>query len=228
MSSSSLSRSWLAVLAVTLASVACGYWLTDVAMSGRSPAVEAVDAVAEVTPSPEPPTPAASKPMAALPPAPVAVVASPATTVPEPVTPAATSPTPAPPPLQRAWVETPVTPEPEPDIEDETPAEEPVDAPLASELAFDDPDMRAMDPDDEDYDEVVEALQRFHEFEKEIRSYEELTPEAWQELQARHLPETEALLDRAAALNLAGHPAEAESLMLEWDLLEAKYAKKVK
>jgi hypothetical protein len=218
---------WFPVSAVTALAFLVGYALAGFALPGPPPPDEVPIPIASPEVAPAAAAPAGGtpprqvpSPAAAPPPAPTLVpVTTPPTPVYRPRGAQATAPdAPLPLPVARPSAR----PELEPDPQEEA------EGIVITATALDEPDMTGMDPGDDAYDEVVEAQQRFHDLEVDIVSQGELTPEVWASLQEKHAAATQQLLDRAAQLNLSGHPLEAESLLVEWESLEARYAKRVR
>jgi|GEM_PF-4536790 len=93
----------------------------------------------------------------------------------------------------------------------------------ATAAAMEEPDMSEFEVTDPDYDEVVEAHQLFHDFETDILSRGQITPAVWAELIEAHAPAKEEMLERSVVLARAGEADKSESLLLEWNALEAGY-----
>lgn len=108
--------------------------------------------------------------------------------------------------------------------EDENPFQDFVDAgqPLTA-AAMKDPDMRSMTGDEDAYDPVTEARQRFNELETDLLAEVPLTPESWRAVTAAHQDDVKGVFQRAKALTDAGNNDEARELLEEWAELQGKY-----
>ncbi len=215
-----MNRSWIPIGGLCVAAALFGYWLAGSFVQSGPP--EAIAASVNNAPAEAPPTE----------PEPVPAVAAPTPAPPAPVATAPKERAPEVAEIRRRLLDAaPVTrPAPAPAKvipRSERPAQDGDPEALVTGGAMDEIDMSLLLPSHEDYDEVVEAQQRFNAFELAIRAEEELTQEVFEEVKAAHLHDLEAMLERSEELAAAGFVNEADSLILEWDSMERSLARRV-
>jgi hypothetical protein len=89
--------------------------------------------------------------------------------------------------------------------------------------AMSQPKMSEMVPSDPKYNPAVEARQRFHFFEEELRKAQPLNPESWRRIQKAHVDDYKGVLQRSKELSDEGRTLEARALIEEWSELQSKY-----
>jgi hypothetical protein len=85
------------------------------------------------------------------------------------------------------------------------------------------PLMADMDPTDPEYDAVVEAQQRFNEYEADALEAAPLDPDSWREITIAHQDDIKGLFKRSKELVDAGENEKARLLIEEWSELQNKY-----
>jgi hypothetical protein len=216
-----MNSSWTPIGGLCVLAAIFGYWAAGPSVE-PAPTEAVAAAPVEAAPEVEAPTESTPTPVAEAtsPPAPGVAASKPAERAPNVAE------------IRRRLLAVPPAPSPAPVAAEvisrsERPAQDGDPDAFATSDAMEEVDMTSMLPSHDDYDEVVEAQQRFNAFELDVRAQEELTPEVWAEVKSAHMDDLEAMLERSEELADAGFISEADSLILEWDAMERALARRV-